>query len=110
MAYIVGFIGIYLIGEMLSLLLFYFIRKYWNSSERRRDYKAILGGCIERLVLFFGLIIGASQVLILFGALKVGTRVGKKKDDEISSEYFLIGNLTPVFLALSYYAIVIRIN
>jgi hypothetical protein len=42
-------------------------------------------GVLERLFLYVGLIQGVAQSLILFGALKIGTRI-KNEEDKISND------------------------
>ena len=64
-------------------------------------------GILERAVLFVGLLYGFSQILIAFGALKIGTRLHKDQKSEVSNNYFLVGNLVSILLAMLY-AIVTR--
>ncbi|MEA1991969.1 MAG: hypothetical protein U9N58_07225, partial [Thermodesulfobacteriota bacterium] len=49
-----------------------------------------------------GLLHGFPQILIAFGALKLGTRLHEEKQDEISNNYFLLGNLILIFLSMLY--------
>ena len=68
---------------------------------------AILMGLLERLALFLGLAMGVQQILTLFSALKLATHflpdALKGTDHEkVSKEYFFIGNITSVLLALGY--------
>ncbi|MBP6861747.1 MAG: hypothetical protein KBC57_05255 [Neisseriaceae bacterium] len=60
-------------------------------------------GIIERVFLSIGLILGLQQVLTLFGALKIGTRLGTSST--VKNHYFLIGNLITVGVAILYYFI-----
>ena len=59
-------------------------------------------GILERGLILAGLLLNMSQVLTLFGALKIGTRLDKSKT-EISNNYFLVGNFVSAFLTLIYY-------
>jgi predicted acyltransferase (DUF342 family) len=61
-------------------------------------------GVLERLFLYVGLIQGVAQSLILFGALKIGTRI-KNEEDKISNDYFLVGNIVSVLLLFTTIAI-----
>lgn len=54
---------------------------------------SVFKGILERFVIFFCLSIGIQQILIVFGALKIGTRLVNQKTNTISNDYFLIGNL-----------------
>ncbi|SDD23155.1 hypothetical protein SAMN04488104_102029 [Algoriphagus faecimaris] len=52
-------------------------------------------GIIERLFLLSGIYHG----LVLFGALKIGTKI-KTEENKISNDYFLIGNMISVGIVL----------
>jgi len=52
--------------------------------------------------LFTGLLHGFPQILIAFGALKLGTRLYEDKESDISNSYFLVGNLISILLAMLY--------
>jgi hypothetical protein len=47
-----------------------------------------------------GMTMTMSTVLVLFGALKIGTRIAEKENERISNDYFLVGNLMSVLLTL----------
>jgi hypothetical protein len=96
------FILIFLAGELIALGIFKLIRSKL-APDKSTDKTAILIGLLERLVLFFGISINVTQVLIMFGALKIGSMFPNKKDNRKSLDYFLIGNLTSVLLALLYF-------
>ncbi len=89
-------------GEIAASIIFYFVRKFFEvkSADKKR---AFVGGVIERTVLFFGLAIDVSQVIIMFGTLKIGTMFSATKGDKKTNEYFLTGNLISVLLVLLYY-------
>lgn len=59
----------------------------------------MMSGVLERLFLYVGLTQGFGQSLILFGALKIGTRL-KNEEDKISNDYFLAGNFISVILVI----------
>ncbi len=69
-----------------------------GSSRARSRAWPIWKGIVERSVVFFGLLSGFPHVLTVFGALKIGTRL--KVDDKVSNDYFLLGNLCSIGLAL----------
>ncbi|MEK0371020.1 MAG: hypothetical protein QQN55_07695, partial [Nitrosopumilus sp.] len=49
-----------------------------------------------------GLLHGFPQIIIAFGALKLGTRLHEEKGSEISNTYFLTGNLISILMAMIY--------
>lgn len=55
-----------------------------------------------RAVLYIGILHGFPQILIAFGALKIGTRLHEDKQNKISNDYFLVGNLISLLLAMLY--------
>ena len=66
-------------------------------------------GGLERAVLFAGLLHEFPQILIAFGALKLGTRLHEEKESEITNNYFLVGNLISIFLSMLYTIITRRL-
>jgi hypothetical protein len=107
------FILIFIIGEiLLNLTFFKYLKKYFNVEKIATDDTinkflgfdiSIFKGLLERLVLYFALTISISQILILYGAIKIGTRF--EKNNKIKNDYFLIGNFSSVFVAIIYYFI-----
>lgn len=61
---------------------------------------SVFKGVFERIVLSIGLILSFPTILIVFGTLKIATRF---KDEEMKNDYFLIGNVSSILLALFYY-------
>lgn len=66
----------YIVMELSINLAFHFITRWLKNSkdskiQRRRE---IFKGVLERLFLVSGLLTGFPQVIIAFGALKIGTR------------------------------------
>jgi hypothetical protein len=108
------FLSIYILGEiLLNLTFFNYLKKYFKvdkitSPDETNDKFlgfdiSIFKGLLERLVLFFALTINLSQILIVYGAIKIGTRF--EKNDKIKNDYFLIGNLSSIFFSIIYYYI-----
>ena len=96
-------IAIFAAGELISIFLFAVIRKWLAPTESLSAARASTAkGILERALLFTGLLFGFPQVLIAFGALKIGTRLGTDQQSKISNDYFLVGNLISIFLALVY--------
>jgi len=59
---------------------------------------------LERLFLFLALIYKLPQALIAFAAIKIGTRF-IEEESKISNDYFYIGNITSLLLAILYFII-----
>lgn len=94
------FIVSYLLMEAFINVIFHFITQWLKSNtdsriQRRRE---IIKGVLERLFIIIGVLIGYPQVIIAFGALKIGTRF--QKNSKISNDYFLIGNFISLFVSL----------
>ena len=82
-------LAILAIGELISLFLFAIIRRWLGPAESSSAGRAsIAKGILERLLLFTGLLFGFPQVLIAFGALKLGTRLVTEQQNKISNDYF----------------------
>jgi len=94
---------VFAVGELVSLLIFAIVKKAFGPAKTDSARKAsVLKGILERAVLFMGLLNGFPQILIAFGALKLGTRLYKEKESEISNNYFLVGNLISILMAIIY--------
>jgi hypothetical protein len=131
---LVSFVAIFSIGEVISYFIFskfdtYFTKigdKYdeslnnieiteqeQNNVSKKDDINkkiierklAIIKGILERFVLFLGLANELQQALTLFGALKLGTRITSDKEHRVSNDYFWIGNLLSVLIAILYFVI-----
>lgn len=77
------------------------------------DLTSILKGMMERLFLLICLSNGYPHGLTLFGALKLGTRLKQEpKDDETRSfnDFYLIGNLLSVTIAIGYVHVLQRLE
>ncbi len=100
---------------MISNAIFYFVRKLFAKEDTKDeqtnpdyiDPKVSIGkGIFERIVLFVFLTFGHMPILILFGALKIGTRLKDSNNKSISNDYFLVGNLLSVLMAFIYYLVI----
>ncbi len=100
MHYILAFI-VFIAQEAIALVVFPVLNHCLGPEGTRAwDQKAILKGVLERLVLYTALIHGYPQMLIAFGAMKLGTRLHTEQGSEISNTNFLVGNLLSVLLAI----------
>ena len=107
---LIFFCLIFIIGEItLNLTFFRYLKKYFEVEKLSENgEKKFLGteislfkGILERFLIYFSLTIGLSQVLIVFGAIKIGTRF--EKNDKIKNDYFLIGNFSSILFSIVYY-------
>lgn len=95
------FLGILLAGELLAILIFWLLSKAFRRNEL--SLRGVLRGILERTFIYFCMVHEIFHALTLFGALKIATHI--KDDDRIGNDYFLIGNLISVFLAIVYYLV-----
>ena len=94
---------VFVIGELVGLFIFSAVKWTIGPPKTSPARKAsVIKGILERAVMFTGLLHGFPQILIAFGALKLGTRLHKEKESEISNSYFLMGNLISILLAMLY--------
>ena len=84
--------------EIIINVVFHYVSTRMESEENR--FLSISKGILERLFLITGLLSGYPQVIIAFGAIKIGTRF--QKNTKISNDYFLIGNFVSMLTALVY--------
>lgn len=102
---------IFLIGEIIiNNTLFRYIRKYFQAPASSGN-KHFMGfdistfkGLLERFVLFVALLLNFSQILIVFGAIKIGTRIDDKSV-KVNNDYFIIGNFFTLLIAFLYWFI-----
>jgi hypothetical protein len=88
----------YLIMEGAINVVFHIVSRKLKSDENRT--LSVFKGLLERLFLISGLVLGFPQVIIAFGALKIGTRF--QRNSKISNDYFLIGNFISLMTALTF--------
>ncbi len=86
----------YLIMETIINVVFHIVSRKLKSDENR--VLSVFKGLLERIFLITGLLLGFPQVIIAFGALKIGTRF--QRNSKISNDYFLIGNFISLMAAL----------
>jgi len=99
---------LFAIGELIvNKTLFKYMKNYFVPLDLSAANKKFLGfeisvfkGSLERFVLFVGLLLNFSQVLIVFGALKIGTRFDK--NNKVQNDYFIIGNFSSILISIFY--------
>ena len=96
---------VFVCGELAGVVIFRVLRRRLGPEKTRSaNLASIAKGILERLTLFTGLLHGFPQIIIAFGALKLGTRLHEEKANNISNTYFLVGNLISILLAMIYAA------
>ncbi len=96
------FLIIFLAGEVVSNTIFAVLNNRMSSEKQWFQLSALIKGMLERLLLFLGLVMNYPQIIIAFGAFKLGTRLHDEKEPEISNSYFLIGNFISLLFVLFY--------
>ena len=99
--------SIFLIGEFaVNLLVFPFLRNRFNSQNESGKFLflniSVFKGILERILLFCGLILNIGHVLIVFGAIKLGTRIDDKSQ-KVNNDYFIIGNFLTLLIVFVYW-------
>ncbi len=91
-----------LVGEIILIPVFKMINSYFLGKNSSLSGVSIIKGVLERIFIFVGLINGIPLVLVLLGALKVGTRLEGSSREKVSNDYFLTGNLVSFLLGITY--------
>lgn len=102
-AFLISYAAIELVGLGVFPIM---LRRHFQPTASF-SWFSVAKGSLERLVLMVGMTMTMSSVLVLFGALKIGTRISENENERISNDYFLVGNLMSVllvFLAVSFYS------
>jgi hypothetical protein len=99
---VVWYLIIFTLGELFAFAVFPILRRTIAGAAlfKKPDIDTFKG-ILERLVIFIGLISDYSTVLVMFGALKLGTRLHDEGNKSISNNYFLIGNFVSVLIAIA---------
>ena len=95
MCKIIGILIIYICVEIIANIVFFFPMKKIYGSKKQIHEKALpwMKGVLERVCLNVGMLLGFPQILIAFGALKIGTKIN---NESLNSEYYLLGNLASI--------------
>ncbi len=107
------FLTVFFFGEItFNLTWFPYIKNYFSNippekTTREKEKRfffldiSISKGLLERMVLYLGLTLGISQILIVFGAIKIGSRFDKSA--KVLNDYFIIGNFSSILIAIFYW-------
>jgi|GEM_PF-415211 len=95
---------VFVVVELIAIGIFAYLNHLYIEKTERNNRSigaAMAKGALERLCLFLALYLGFPQMLIAFGAFKVGTKLGN--DCRISNDYYLVGNLVSIILVFIVY-------
>ncbi|MBY0433321.1 MAG: hypothetical protein K2U26_04345 [Cyclobacteriaceae bacterium] len=93
------------VGEIVIHILFFLISKFIGKTNKDKISRAsILKGILERAFIVMSLHFNMTQSITFLGALKIATRI-KDTEDKVSNDFFLIGNLISILVAIGYYLI-----
>jgi len=93
--------------ERLLAFFYYFITPVSIRVATAIDYKSLIKGIIERVFLSVSLINDYPQALILFGTLKLATRLKRdtdsdKKKESLYNDFYLLGNFISIIASIFY--------
>lgn len=102
------FVLAFIAEELLALLIFSYVRTYFDKkhSDKKASKLSILKGALERFIILISLYHNLPNVLTVFGALKIGTRLKEDQGNRISNDYFLVGNMISLLMVLVTYLII----
>lgn len=93
--------------EFLITIIFKLLSK-WNGTSNKElnkiNFSSVFKGFIERSFVTFALIQEFPQIFTVFAALKIATRI--KDDERVSNDFYLIGNIISITLAIIYYNLI----
>jgi hypothetical protein len=87
-------------GELVAFLVFYFIRSKYEKNSNKAGV-SIAKGMLERFAILLGLVASIPTIIVFFGALKLGTRLKEQQESKVSNDYFLIGNVVSIIIAIA---------
>lgn len=110
----------FILAEIIAYLVFSFLnsvffpenknekpvegKNYFSKSHFKKEFFKVnmdnIKGFFERALLVLGMAYGFPHVIILFGALKIGTRLDNSKSCLATTNYFVLGNILSVILAI----------
>ncbi|WP_146194102.1 hypothetical protein [Brumimicrobium oceani] len=79
-----------------------------NKDSKRvlRMNLSVFKGVLERFIMAIGLILVIPTILVVFGAIKLGTRFMESKEEnaqKIENDYFLVGNFSSIAISILYF-------
>jgi hypothetical protein len=104
----IGFIALIIVStELLLTFLFRMITPIEFRGLQYIDLISVLKGLLERAFITVSLVSGYPHALILFGTIKLATRLKRIDTDDHDSEkrfndFYLIGNFVSIMAAMFY--------
>ena len=91
----------FVVVEVFLIIIFYAVSKWLDPKNANKNngekFTSWLKGFLERIFLTFLLLAGLQGgALVLFGAIKLGTRLESDKGHKVSNDYFVIGNFLSI--------------
>jgi hypothetical protein len=101
-AFLIFEILLFFVFKILSVILIQNNGEKSNTYDPDPDLMEAIKGFLERFTLTLGLLLGFPQILIFFGALKVGVRIQTMLSCPQYNNFILFGNLITVSSAILY--------
>ncbi|UII19066.1 hypothetical protein [Fulvivirga ligni] len=95
--------------EALATFIFWLLARINKKGHvnNKINIGSVVKGMLERAFVTFSMVNGITQSLTLFAALKIATRI-KDEENKISNDYYLLGNLLSITLAIIYSQLIIK--
>lgn len=100
-------IVIILASELVAIFCFWLLSGLNPSKTRTISGRGVMKGIAERAFIAFSLVNGLPHSLTLFAALKIATRI--RDDDHISNDFYLLGNILSITLAIVYSQLILKL-
>jgi len=94
----IGFIALI---ELFAILIFKLLARLNGKGSKKGnkvDFRSVMKGMAERAFIAFALLNQLPHALTVFAALKIATRI--KDDSKISNDFYLLGNLLSIVMAI----------
>jgi hypothetical protein len=106
---ILSFAAAFVSTELAALFVFYLVRQRFDKKDPH-PFTSALKGIMERFAVLLGLAANIPTIIVFFGALKLGTRLKEQQESKISNDYFLIGNIISITIAIAEFLIYQQLN
>jgi hypothetical protein len=106
---IIWFAVAFIAGEIISLVVFYMLRKKYEKNNTK-TFISVIKGQLERFAILMGLVASIPTIIIFFSAIKLGTRLKEQQESAVSNDYFLIGNMVSIIIAVSQFLTYQQLN
>lgn len=102
---------VWVVMEIVANVLFAWLRSKFEkpTEEKPSLLMSVAKGILERALLYLALVNNIPTVIVMFGAIKLGTRLDSK-EKRVSNDYFLIGNFLSVLIVIVAYASYLKLT